>query len=284
MQHNLCWLCALVFSSHDAASPCCSMHFQQFLFWLVSPYYQFVLDTHCSSKWFIWCFCCLSLFQDLRGVIQATWPAESIHLAVQMPGERLSFLRKKPLFYKSTSTSLHWKKTQKTKKKTRTSKTLLTTPNATYFQFRRKIQSYDPLIWTRAKMHQRTLNFRKDTEGKHSALKENQHKTAWLQGIQSTDNNDVTEQTAARLGHLLISSVFLELKANKSSTSISHERKKQMEIKRKHVFLEVYLSPIIHCSAGDSANCTCLNFKVTLYLLPAREGRDWQSLIPVSWK
>lgn len=117
MQHNLCWLCALVFSSHDAASPCSSMHFQQLLFWLVSPYYQFVLDTHCSSKWFIWCFCCLSLFQDLRGVIQATWPAESIHLAVQMPGERLSFLRKKPLFYKSTSTSLHWKKPRKPKRK-----------------------------------------------------------------------------------------------------------------------------------------------------------------------
>lgn len=117
MQHNLCWLCALVFSSHDAASPCSSMHFQQFLFWLVSPYYRFVLDTHCSSKWFIWCFCCLSLFQDLRGVIQATWPAESIHLAVWMPGERLSFLRKKPLFYKSTSTSLHWKKPRKPKRK-----------------------------------------------------------------------------------------------------------------------------------------------------------------------
>lgn len=55
-------------------------------------------------------------------------------------------------------------------------------------------------------MHQRTLNFRKeDTEGKQSGLKENQEKIAWLQGIQSTDSNDVTEQTTAGLGHLLTS-------------------------------------------------------------------------------
>lgn len=60
MQHNLCWLYALVFSSYEAASPCSSMHFQQLLFWLVNPYYLFGLDKHCSSKWFIWCFCSLS--------------------------------------------------------------------------------------------------------------------------------------------------------------------------------------------------------------------------------
>lgn len=44
-------------------------------------------------------------------------------------------------------------------------------------------------------MHQRTLNFRKeDTEGKQSGLKGNQQKTAWLQGIQTIDSNDVREQ------------------------------------------------------------------------------------------
>lgn len=37
-----------------------------------------------------------------------------------------------------------------------------------------------------------------------SALKENQEKMARLQGIQSTDGSDVADQTAARLGNLLI--------------------------------------------------------------------------------
>lgn len=58
-------------------------------------------------------------------------------------------------------------------------------------------------------MHQRTLNFRRepswgDTGRKQSALKQNQEKIARLQGIQSTDGSDVADQTAARLGNLLI--------------------------------------------------------------------------------
>lgn len=57
-------------------------------------------------------------------------------------------------------------------------------------------------------MHQRTLNFRKELSwgdtGGNSALKENQEKMARLQGIESTDGSDMADQTAARLGNLLI--------------------------------------------------------------------------------
>lgn len=281
MQDNLCWLFALVFSSHDAASPCFSMHFQQFLFRLVSPYNLCLFWIHIVPP------------RGLYDVFVGCLYVRTFGMSFRQPDLQNLYIRQYGclergwVFWERNHSFINPQVPVSIEKnqKTRTSKTLLTTPHATYFQFRRKTQSYDSLIGNREKMHQKTLNFGKeDTEGKHSALKGNQQKTAWLQGIQSTDNSDVTEQRAARLGHLLISSMFLELKLNESSTSISHKKKKQIEIKRKHVFLEVYLSPMIDCSAGDSANCTCLNFKVTLYLLLARESRDWQSLIPESWK
>lgn len=179
----------------------------------------------------MWWFCCLSLCQDLKGVIQATWPAES-NLYIRQyrcldrgwvfSERNHSFIN--PLIPVSIEENRKPKRNPELKLNPE-SKTLLH-QMLHIFSLGEKLKSYDSLIWNREKMHQRTPNFRKeDTEGKQSALKENQQKTAWLQGIQSTDSNDITGQTAARLGHLLISQVFLELKVNESSTSISHNRK-----------------------------------------------------------
>lgn len=204
MQHNLCWLYALVFSSHDAASPCSSMYFQQLLFWLVSQSLftsLFWINTVSPS--------------GLSDVFAACLYVRNLRVSFRQPDLQNLYIRQYRCLDKgwvfserkhsfiNPQVPVSIEENRKPKRKPEHLKLCLQHQTLHTINLGKKLKSYDPLIWNREKkMHQRTLKFRKeDTEGKQSGLKENQHKTAWLEGIQSIDSNDVT----ARPGHLLVS-------------------------------------------------------------------------------
>lgn len=73
MQHNLCFM--LRFSLLMMMLPMLLNVLSTPALLTGQPLLPLVWDKHCFSKWFIWYFCCLSLCQELRGVIEATWPA-----------------------------------------------------------------------------------------------------------------------------------------------------------------------------------------------------------------
>lgn len=172
MQH-LSLLYALVFSSHDAASPCtfnsCSPDWSALITFLFQIH---TVPPRGSSHVFVAYLYLRKLRVSLRQPdLQNLYIRQYRCLDRGWAFSERNHSSTNPQVPVSTEENRKWKR------KPEHQKLCLQHQMLHIFSLGEKLKSYDLLIWNREKMHQRTLNFRKeDTKGKQSGLKKTNRK------------------------------------------------------------------------------------------------------------